>query len=251
MAEAASHESQAEPEPARPRWRRRLRSVAILAAGLALLSSPWWFRPLAAQLSFFRVRRVEVVGARYANPDEIVSRLRVDSSASVWDDVGPLEERVKRHPSVREVHISRKLPGTLVVQVTENPPVALVQSGGATGGLVAVDRTGRTLPVDPTAVDVDLPVLRTRDTVVLRLLGEVREALPLLFARIGDVRRTPAGDLAIRLNEPGARMVFASLDLSVDRLSEIIPVEFDLARRKAAATEIDLRFRDQVIARLP
>ena len=251
MPDAAEQSSTRDGAPSRPRWRRRLRSVAILVAGLALLSSPWWFRPLAATLSFFRVRRVEVLGARYANPDEIVTRLRVDSTASIWDDVEPLEERVKRHPSVRDVRISRKLPGTLVVQVTENPPVALVQAGGSTGGLVAVDQAGRTLPVDPTAADVDLPVLRSRDTVALRLLGEVREALPALFARIGDVRRTPTGDLAIRLTEPGARMVFASVDLSVDRLAEIIPVELDLARRKAAATEIDLRFRDQVIARLP
>ena len=227
---------------------RRVRLVLVLVALLALGSSPWWFRPVLSTLSFFRVRRVEVVGARYANPDEIVSRLRVDSTASIWDDVEPLEQRVRRHPSVRDVRISRRMPGTLTVQVTENPPVALVQ---AAGGLVTVDRSGRTLPVDPTAVDVDLPVLRTRDTLALRLLGEVREALPALFARIGDVRRTPAGDLAIRLNEPAARTVLASVDLTVDRLSEIIPVEQDLARRKAAATELDLRFRDQVIARVP
>lgn len=162
-------------------------------------------------------------------------------------DVGPLEERVRVHPSVRDVRIERKLPGTLVIRVTENPPVALIQ---VSGGLV-VDAAGRTLPVDPTAVDVDLPVLRSRDTLALRLLGEVQEALPLVFARIGDVRRTPAGDLAIRLNEPAARVVLASADLTVQRLSEIIPVEQDLARRNATATELDLRYRDQVIARLP
>lgn len=232
----------------RSRWRRRLRSIGMLVAGLAILSSPWWYRPVLSNLDFFRVRRVEVLGARYASPDEIVSRLRVDSSASVWDDVGPLEERVRVHPSVRDVRIERKLPGTLVIRVTENPPVALIQ---VSGGLVAVDAAGRTLPVDPTAVDVDLPVLRSRDTLALRLLGEVQEALPLVFARIGDVRRTPAGDLAIRLNEPAARLVLASADLTVQRLSEIIPVEQDLARRNATATELDLRYRDQVIARLP
>lgn len=232
----------------RSRWRRRLRSIGMLVAGVAILSSPWWYRPVLSNLDFFRVRRVEVLGARYASPDEIVSRLRVDSSASVWDDVGPLEERVRVHPSVRDVRIERKLPGTLVIRVTENPPVALIQ---VSGGLVAVDAAGRTLPVDPTAVDVDLPVLCSRDTLALRLLGEVQEALPLVFARIGDVRRTPAGDLAIRLNEPAARVVLASADLTVQRLSEIIPVEQDLARRNATATELDLRYRDQVIARLP
>jgi cell division protein FtsQ len=40
-------------------------------------------------------------------------------------------------------------------------------------------------------------------------------------------------------------------DVSVERLAEIEPVEDDLARRQLRAVEIDLRYRDQVIARLP
>lgn len=226
----------------------KLKVALATFAVLTLLTCPWWGPPLLGTLDFFRVRRVEVTGARYASPDEIVSRLRIDSAASVWDKVEPLEERVRQHPSVREVRVRRRLPGTLIVQVTENPPVALVQ---ATGGLVPVDEAGRTLPVDPTAVDVDLPVLRERDTLALRLLGEVREALPGLFARIGDVRRTERNELAIRLTEPAPRTVLAGATLSVERLSEIIPVEADLARRNVAATEIDLRYRDQVVVRIP
>lgn len=239
------------PESVRvPRWKRRARAIGTLSALVVLLTSPLWGPPVLGSLDFFRVRRVEVRGTRYASADEIVSRLRIDSTASVWDKVEPLEERVRQHPSVGDVHIGRRLPGTLVVQVTENQPVALVQAGGATGGLVAVDKSGRTLPIDPTVVDVDLPVLLQRDTLALRLLAEIREALPGLFARIGDVSRT-GGALAIRLTAPVARVVIASADLSVERLAEIIPVEADLARRGAAATELDLRYRDQVVARLP
>jgi len=80
---------------AAPRWRRRLRIVGIFAAALTLVASPWWGRALLQQMDFFRVRRVEIEGARYASPDEIVSRLRVDTTASIWDDVSPLEARVK------------------------------------------------------------------------------------------------------------------------------------------------------------
>jgi cell division protein FtsQ len=39
-------------------------------------------------------------------------------------------------------------------------------------------------------------------------------------------------------------------DVSVERLSDILPVEADLARRQARAVELDLRYRDQVIARV-
>ncbi len=239
----------AAPEPSR--LRRRVRRIGIVVLLVAAVSSPLWYQPVLGSLDYFRVRRVEVTGARYASPDEIVSRLRIDSAASVWDDVAPLEERVRLHPSVRDVRIVRRLPGTIVVEVTENPPVALVQAGSAKGGLVAVDQSGRTLPIDPTATDVDLPVLRVRDTLALRLLGEIREALPGFFARIGDVSRTARGDLAIRLTEPVARLVLAPAEVSLDRLAEIIPVEADLDRRKAPAVELDLRYKDQVIARLP
>lgn len=228
-----------------------MRRIGLLVVILAALTSPLWYQSALGSLDFFRVRRVEVTGARYASPDEIVSRLRIDSAASVWDDVALLEERVKLHPSVRAVRIVRRLPGTLVVEVTENPPVALVQTAGARGGLVAVDQSGRTLPIDPTATDVDLPVLQARDSVALRLLGEIREVLPGLFARIGDVSRTARGDLAIRLTEPVVRLVIAPANVSLDRLAEIIPVEADLDRRKAPAVELDLRYKDQVIARLP
>jgi hypothetical protein len=34
------------------------------------------------------------------------------------------------------------------------------------------------------------------------------------------------------------------------RLADIFPVESDLARRQARVKELDLRYRDQVIARL-
>ena len=244
---------EAPPNPRSPAM-RMLRRTGAGVAVLIVAASPWWAPMLLRRLDFFRVRRVEIDGARYVSPDEIVSRLRIDTTASLFDDVGPLEKRVRQHPSVRDVRIERKLPGTLLVRITENLPVAFVQ---AESGLVAVDATGRSLPVDPATADVDLPVLAVRDTLTLRVLGEVRDQLPALFARIGEVRRLPHGDsfyLLFRLTESPTNLahdVLASGDVGADRLSDIIPVEQDLARRKLRVTELDLRFRDQVIARLP
>jgi cell division protein FtsQ len=39
--------------------------------------------------------------------------------------------------------------------------------------------------------------------------------------------------------------------VTVYRLGDVLPVELDLARRQLQVAELDLRFRDQVIARLP
>ncbi|MBX7118060.1 MAG: FtsQ-type POTRA domain-containing protein [Gemmatimonadaceae bacterium] len=228
-----------------PSWRKRLRRLGQLGAVLLVLTSPLWGRAILRRMDFFRVRRVVIEGARYASPDEIVSRLRVDTTASIWDDVSPLAARVREHPQVRDVRIGRRLPGTLVVRVTENPPVALVNSAK---GLVVTGAAGEALPVDPTATDVDLPVLASRDTLLLRLLGEVRAEVPQLFARVSEARRGSRGEVVLVLPE---HRILARGDVTPARLAEVLPVELDLARRGRRVEELDLRFRDQVVARLP
>jgi cell division protein FtsQ len=227
------------------RWRRAARRAGLVAALLAAGGAPWWGRAALARVDYFRVRRIEIEGARYVAPDEIVSRLGVDTTWSVWDDTGPLLARVRRHPQVRDARIRRRLPGTLVVTIDENLPVAFVP---AAAGLVPVDATGRTLPIDPSRTAVDLPVLAERDTAALRLLGALRGADSALFARVSEVRRDGRDALRFGL---GALVVRVRSDAAAARFADLAPVEADLAARGQRALELDLRFRDQVVARLP
>lgn len=230
-----------EPTPrSRASWRLML-GVPIVAA---LLAVPWWGPHLLAQLAYFRVRRVEIIGTRYVPPGDILRRLNVDTTNSVWDPAAPLEQRIARHPEIRSVRIRRRLPGTLVVEIAESLPVALVP---AAAGLRAYDERGVLLPVDPTRAQVDAPVLAGRDTALLRLLGEVRRTAPAVYQRISELRRLPRGDILLKVAEV---TVLASRDVTVDRLLELEPVSQDLARRQLRPAELDLRFRDQVIARV-
>ena len=224
--------------------RTRLRWALVSVAAIAVVASPWWARFLASQLSYFRVRRVEIVGVQYIAPSEILTRLRVDTTWSVWDDPTPLEERVARHPQVSGVSIGRKLPGTLVVTVVEHLPIAFVSTER---GLLAFDEHGRQLPLDPSRVAVDLPIAARRDTALFRLLAKVRAERPRLFARVSEIKRVGDGEVVLHLESLPIR---AMLDVTPDRLAEIFPVEADLAKRRARVAELDLRFRDQVIARL-
>jgi hypothetical protein len=50
--------------------------------------------------------------------------------------------------------------------------------------------------------------------------------------------------------EMSSVLVRAPADVGADRLADIVPIENDLARRHARVAELDLRYRDQVIARL-
>jgi cell division protein FtsQ len=232
-------------KPPMPTWKKRLRTVSVLSVVIALLTSPIWGRAILSSMDFFRVRRVEVLGARYASADEIVNRMKVDTTASLWDDVSPLEARILEHPQVSAVSIRRRIPGTLVVRVTEDPPIALV---GTSKGLSVTDASGQTLPVDPTRTDVDLPVMASRDTLLLRLLSEMRDGIPSLYARVSEARRGSKGEVILVLAE---HRILALKDVSVHRLADVLAVEQDLARRALRVAELDLRFRDQVVARLP
>lgn len=226
-------------------WRRTARAIAFALGILLLITSPWWGRSVLATFSFFRIRDIELHGARYVSPAELLERLAVDTTVSVWTDPDPLEARLEEHVQVREARIERRLPGTLVVRVTENRPLALVPGRG---GFTVVDAKGRTLPIDPSRTSVDLPIVAAGDSGALRLLAELRAEQPSLYERVSEVRRMARSELLIRLSSLPVR---AMGDVSARRMAELLLVEEDLARRQLRPVELDLRFRDQVIARLP
>jgi cell division protein FtsQ len=227
-------------------WSRlRVRLVLAGIGVLLLVGAPFWGPLILRQLSFFRVRKVEIIGARYVSVGEVVDRLHVDTTASIWDPTAPLAARLASHPQIRRVSVRRKLPGTLVVDVDENLPVALVATNE---GVKAFDARGAALPIDLARTPIDAPILPRRDIGVLKFLGDLRAEAPALYDRVSEVRIVGADEVLIELDGMPIR---AMRDLSTGRLAEIDPVTEDLTRRGLRAAEIDLRYRDQVIARLP
>jgi cell division protein FtsQ len=223
---------------------RRWGIVAAAAALAAGLLAPLWAPRALAELAYFRVRRVEIVGARFVQPSDILGRLRVDTLSSVWDASDPLEDRVASHSGVRSVRVRRRLPGTLVVEITERIPVALVPTPS---GLVPIDERGAALPIDLARTAVDAPIVAYRDQTLFRLLGALRTEAPGLYGRISEVARVGGDEVWMKVSSIPVR---AMTDVTVERLAEIGPVEQDLARRRLRAVEIDLRYRDQVIVRV-
>ena len=143
------------------------------------------------------------------------------------------------------------------------------------GFLLCNDSAGVVLPIDPTSADLDLPVALQRDVSMLHLLGSLRLHEPILFRRISEIGRDGKDGVVMQLEGRGTAAVAqipdstqtdstsvvavaaprvlrvrARLGVSVARLADIFPVESDLLRRRANVAELDLRYRDQVIARL-
>ena len=242
----------------RPGWK----ILGLLFLLAVIMAGAWGTRAAARQMAFFRVRNIEIKGVRYLQANDIVSRLKIDTVASLWDDLEPYRQRVMKHPQVSSVTISRRMPGTLVVTIQENLPVALAQTPS---GLLPYDSLGRQLPIDPARTSLDLPIVASTDPVLLKLVGAIRATEPRLFARIEEARRSGGGEILLALSrgpraaavpadnaalESRTLLVRVPVGLSVERLADIFPVETDLARRQVHVGELDFRYRDQVIARL-
>jgi cell division protein FtsQ len=210
-------------------------ALAVIAAGVLV--------PTALRnISFFDVRRLELVGARYLTPDAVARAVALPAGMSIFDDLGPLERRVVRMEGVLEAKVSRRLPGTLRVRVREREAVALTERRGR---LVLMDVNGTVLPFDPTTPADDLP-LADADSSVGHLLVRFRAAEPELYARV-DAGRRARGDVVL---ESGATRWRLRGDASPEEFRALALVLGELARRGWSGwRELDTRFSGRVIVR--
>jgi len=214
-----------------------------ILGSLVLLAAVWFGAPrLLRQLNLFRVRRVEIEGARYLAPATITRVLALGRDASVFDDLSEKERRLRALPGVRAAAVGRRLPGTLIVTVTEIEPVALIPRRGA---LTPVDDRGRVLPYDPAQVAPDLPIATSADSGLTRVLAAVQTIDPALFSQIASAARV-RDDVVLDLD--GRRLWFTA-NATEEDVRAVTAVAQDLARRERSYRELDGRFAGQVIVR--
>lgn len=248
---AARARGEAAPVGVAPRWKKVVgRGGLVLACCLAMYVA---LPRILGTLDYFHVQTVQLEGARFLTPTAVIAALGADTTASVFDDPARVVAKVESMPLVASATVRRRLPGTLVVSIVERTPVALVATRD---GFRGVDSSGTRLPIDPAISAFDAPVVLPsvgpRDSVADRklfnLLGALRAHDRALFDAIEDARRVSATEWRLRTSR---QVVRVTPEVTLGRLADIFPVEQDLARRRVRAAELDLRYRNLVIARLP
>jgi cell division septal protein FtsQ len=140
--------------------RRNLKLVIALGASALVLSAVLGMPRGLRRMDSFAVRRVQVFGTHFLPPDEALRSSGITASANVFNDFSVWERALEKHALVTKAHIERALPNTLLVFIEEEEPAAFAAGGGVGAGElrpVAID--GEILPIDPTTVDLDLPVI--------------------------------------------------------------------------------------------
>lgn len=217
---------------------------ALLAAGALLVGAAAWFGGPAVlrKMSFFRIRRVEVVGTTALPAETVVGALKLPRRGNVFDDLRPYTSRAQALPGVRQATVHRRLPGTIVVEIVEARAVALAPDKGR---LAMVGRNGKVLPFDPTVSAPDLPVISGPDPVVAGVLGRVQEMDPELFSRVVTASQV-RGDVILDL---GGRRLWLRPDVTTEVIRAVTAAEQDLGRRGRVWAELDGRFDGQVVVR--
>ena len=186
------------------------RALPIAAAVLVLLAGAGlWLR----DSGFFKVERVDVIGASGPDAPKVVSALRsvARDQTTLHLDRDALMQAVERYPTVEGVELDRDLPNQLTITVLERRPVATVTIGGRKVPLSADGRLleGSTPPgnVPALAVKGDIGG-RLSDDEAKRLLAVVAAAPTPLRSK---ARRAYFGQngLTLAMNE-GPSLYFGS-----------------------------------------
>lgn len=223
--------------------RRWIRPALLAMAGAAAGALLWFGGPrLLRRVAFFQVRRVELVGASAVDPAALVAALKLPARSNLFDDLRPYQRRALAFPGVRSAEVHRRLPGTLVVEVTEARAVALAPKDGR---LAMVGRNGKFLPFDPAVSAPDLPVLDQPDAKVARVLGRLQELDPELFSRVVTASQAQ-GDVVVDLG--GHRLWFRP-DVTAEVIRAVMAAEQVLGQQGRAWVELDGRFAGQVVVR--
>ncbi|MBB5715782.1 cell division protein FtsQ/DivIB [Sphingomonas aerophila] len=106
----------------------------------------------------FRVEQIDIVGLKRMDRDTVYAlALQGRQDQAIFAiDLDEVRRNLLRYGWVADAHVSRRLPDTLLVGITERTPAAVWQDRGQ---LTLIDATGQLLdPVDPSNMP-DLPLI--------------------------------------------------------------------------------------------
>jgi len=215
--------------------------VALLASGVFAGGGYALWRAVS-ESPHFNVKQVIVLHNERAAAGDIAGLLALGPDQNLFKlELGRLKEDVEKHPWVASARVYRRLPSTLVVDVTEHVPVAILQSGG----LYYVSSAGKVFKTLRDSDNTDFPVLTGIDIVQIRRkdaasLEAVSDAVALL-ALIGRGGRPDLDSLEEIRWEAGRGMSLYS--------SEAVPVvhlgaePWDIKWKQLQAIFLDLEDR--------
>jgi cell division protein FtsQ len=201
----------------------------------------------------FRIASIEVTGNRFLSEGEVRELLGPALGGNLISaNLDGLRSNLAASPWVFGAVVRRRLPDTLLVDVTERFPVALAE----TDHLYVMDASGELIDLlGPRTAGFDLPIVRglggvsvevrrdraRRASVLLEDLGE-------LATEVSEISVDRAGDLLVVLRGDGSVLKLAEPPYR-KRVLSFLALRQKLRERCPDAEYFDLRFKDRIYAK--
>ncbi|MEW6348211.1 MAG: FtsQ-type POTRA domain-containing protein [Thermodesulfobacteriota bacterium] len=217
---------------------------------------------VVVNLPYFTLQRVEVSGTKRLSTQEVIESAQIESGASLLTvDIADLARRLETHPWVRSASVYRRFPGTLLIEIHERRPKAIL----AAGKLYYVDEEGEFFTRRTLGDGADLPLftgisgeqLGSRPSEVRELIRSGLALLGLMEKSGSDLKPAVLSEIRIDLNDgltaitrAGKVIVFGKEDIDgklkrYNRLREHLVH----ARKWPGARLINLDFEDRALVR--
>lgn len=199
-----------------------------LILALALLGMMGWGVMLGLRHIFidneeYRLQEIKLETNGHIDHARVVDVTGIDLDSSIFEiDTSGVEKQLLALPEVISSDAERRLPGTLLITLTERVPVAWIQSealgypGKAKGGIL-VDKAGVTFPCEGALWQTsrDLPVIRVKEADSLSFVhgkkmnhAETMRAIHLIEAmKVVDLRDDWMPNQVILLNHYAMEVV--------------------------------------------
>ena len=233
---------------------------AVIAVGAAAWASlgPGWVCARLSSLRLFRIETLQVSGNRTLASADVLATAGLRTGESLIGlDLAAARARLVAHPRVREASLRRRLPGTILVEIAERVPCAIVRADRD----YLVDADGVVIAAAVSGTRADMPVITGIETVAgaltargavdlaagIDLIAAIRQAgFPALSAI--DHLDLADPDDAVIVPVSGRPLVHAGRVDVAGRLHRWHLVAPDMAQRWPELEYVDLRAEGQVVA---
>ena len=233
--------------------RRFLIAIQIGAAICAALVGAFLLTERFAIPNRFRIASIEVKGNKFLSEGEVREMLGPAIGGNLISaDLEALRSNLAASPWVGSAVVRRKLPDTLLVDVTERFPIALAE----TDQLYVMDSSGELIDLlGPRTAGFDLPIIRGLGGVSVevrrdraRRANALLEDLGELSAEVSEISVDRAGDLMVVLRGDGSVLKLAEPPYR-KRVLSFLALRQKLHERCPDAEYFDLRFKDRIYAK--
>jgi hypothetical protein len=245
------------------------RWILISLLGLVVLSLALWSPAAAhwaknsaqAALRNYRVRSIQVLGAKRVSATEILTISGIKEGTPLFQiNLKTVADRLRAHPWIREATPVRRLPSTLELRIREQEPAALLNAGG----LWAITADGVVLPLEKFQWRWDLPLLRMGNLPALSCGTSIHEkpTCALLAQSVNCQHCAPRvwtqlSELFWRDGEMWAVLQKKNVELRLGKGTDEIGwkslerllVKLDGQQRLSNVELIDLRFPGRIVVR--